>query len=112
MVRVWWVIFLLLPYAIAEQCINEKCYDCDGHLTEIDGSMKCITCNDDFIYKDGDCVSKYTISRNNPTIIDKFINKYFPEHPEIGFLMLVILAVAIVYIFMHRKELANLLKNG
>lgn len=106
MVRIWRLFFiLLLPLANAEQCLDDRCYECNGILSEINGTMKCVQCNEGFVMKNNECISEYQFSKNNPSIIDNFIYQFFPDNPQLGFFALIMLVVVIIYVIKHRKEL-------
>ena len=110
-ILIWIIVFLLVPLVYADNCIEGQCYDCDGELVERDGKIVCLNCNEEFTLIDGSCqVIPKAVS--NPTFIDKFLYKYFPQSPMLGFLILIVIICMAIYVFKNRKPLVRRFKNA
>lgn len=83
----------------------DTCYECAGEIVVKDNKLSCILCNEDFVLVGNECKLKESEKTSNPTFLDKLLNKYFPNNPMFGFIMLVLVLGVIIYIFLNRKKL-------
>lgn len=96
------IAFLLIPLVSA--------YDCLGTIVEEDGKLLCVTCNEGFEMEDGNCVPENNY-KENISIIDKVLYRFFPENPLLGLFILVLICTGIYYIFKNRRHFIRELKS-
>ena len=112
LIPVLFLLFLPIAFGIDQKSCEEngkiwfenKCYSCDGFLTKEENNVICKICNEGFIRIGNQCIQV----EGNTNIFDKFINRFFPNNPMMGFLVLLLVPISGFIVFNNRKEI---LKN-
>ena len=97
---------------------DDTCYECSGKILKRDEQLLCISCSEGYTLIDNQCKPINSQESNmikkvrELSLIDKYLDKYFPDNPFLGVLILVSGLGIGIYGFVNRETLIKRFKNG
>lgn len=110
---IWVIITFLLvsiTFATKEECENNgfiwhnnQCFECQGEVIEENNEFYCKTCNEGFMLVNGTCILPKPKSDLGTSTIDKYLQKYFPDNPFLGLIIVILLLILIYKLYKNRN---------